>query len=220
MNELITRYKYPRTPHLPFSEGMTNDDKMASASALTYLQSGIDLVVTEKLDGGNVSLYPDYFHARSLDSGTHAWDTLAKRIWSQIRFDIPTGWRITGESLQARRSVAYDSLTGPLYIFGIWDESNNLLSFDDMTEFASLLELPVVPTLYRGTNYKEATQAWSTKLNADVSEGFVLRDAGTIPYSNFGQHVAKFVRANHVQTDASWRGRDDFALNGFTSTLS
>lgn len=217
MNESTTRYKYPRTPHLPFSEGMTSDDKMATASTMAYLQSGIELVVTEKLDGGNVSLYPDYFHARSLDSGTHAWDTLAKRIWSQVRFNIPTGWRVTGESLQARRSVAYDSLEGPLYVFGIWDENNNLLSFDDMTEFANMLELPVVPTLYRGTNYKAATQAWSKSLDSTVSEGFVLRDAGVIPYSDFGQHVAKFVRANHVQTSASWRGRDDFALNGYSS---
>jgi hypothetical protein len=28
-------------------------------------------------------------------------------------------------------------------------------------------------------------------------------------------NVAKYVRADHVQTDAGWRGRDDFDLNGF-----
>jgi len=209
------RYKYPRTPHLPFSEGMTNDDKMAGDETLAYLKSGIELVVTEKLDGGNVSLYPDYFHARSLDSGTHAWDTLAKRVWSQVRFDIPQGWRITGESLQARRSIAYDNLAGPLYVFGIWDETNTLLSFDDMRDFAEILELPVVPVLYRGTSYKNAVKAWSQNLTVENSEGFVIRDSGRIPYEDFGKRVSKFVRANHVQTEASWRNRDDFALNGY-----
>lgn len=208
-------YSYPRTPHLDFSPGATSDDKHASKETLDYLKSGIELVTSIKMDGGNISLYPDYFHARSLDSGTHAWDTLAKQIWSRIRFDIPAGWRVSGESMYARRSVAYENLESPIYIIGIWNEQNNLLSWDDTVEWAGLLGLPTVTPIYRGTDYDEAVTAWSKNFNTETSEGFVVRDAGEIAYDQFSSRVAKWVRANHVQTRADWRHRDDFAVNTF-----
>lgn len=212
-----TPIKYPRTPHLPQSLGATSDDKYASKETLDYLRSGIELVVTEKVDGGNLSLYPDYFHGRSLDSGTHAWDTLARQLWARVRFDIPEGWRVSCESMYARRSVAYDNLPGPLLVFGIWDETNTLLDWDATQEWAEMLELPVVRTLYRGTDFNEAVIAWGKVLNDQISEGFVLRDAGRIAYSDFDKRFAKFVRADHVRTAADWRHRDDFALNGFAN---
>lgn len=36
-------------------------------------------------------------------------------------------------------------------------------------------------------------------------EGFVVRDVNDFPTSEFQKHVAKYVRANHVQTDKHWR---------------
>lgn len=67
----MERYKYPRTPHLPFSLGMTSDDKVASEQTLAHLRSGIELVVTEKMDGGNLTFYRDGFHGRSLEDKTN-----------------------------------------------------------------------------------------------------------------------------------------------------
>lgn len=208
-------YSYPRTPHLPFSPGATSDDKHASMETIDYLQSGIELIVTEKLDGGNISLYPDYFHARSLDSGTHAWDTVAKSRWAELRGDIPEGWRISCESMYARRSVAYEGLASPIYVIGIWNEKNELISWDDTVEWANMIGLPTVPAIYRGFSYTDAVKAWGRKYDSSFSEGFVLRDAGFICYEDFGSRVAKYVRANHVQTRADWRHRDDFAVNTF-----
>lgn len=208
-------YSYPRTPHLDFSPGATSDDKHATKATLDYLKSGIDLVVTEKYDGGNISFYPDYFHARSKDSGTHAWDTLAKSLWSRVRFDIPKGWRISGESMYARRSVAYENLDAPVYIIGIWNDKNNLISWDETEEWAKLIGLPTVPVIYRGTDYKEASTAWEKKFDTSFSEGFVIRDAGEFSYDEFSSHIAKWVRSNHVQTRADWRHRTDFAVNTF-----
>lgn len=215
MNVNDNVYKYPRTPHVPFSQGMTSDDKMASKEALTYLQSGIELRVTEKMDGGNLTFMRNHFYGRSLDSGTHAWDTHAKQLHARIAHEIPDQWRLSGESMYARRSVAYDNLPGVFILFGIWDETNTLLPFDEMEEFAEMLNLPVVPVLYRGTSYDEATQIWGETLNDEISEGFVLRDAGSIHYDEFSHKVAKFVRANHVRTNANWRHRDDFDVNSF-----
>lgn len=210
-----TAVKYPRTPHLPWSPGATDDDKVASDSCIDRLSSGIELVVTEKMDGGNLTFYRDNFHARSIDSKTHAWDTRARGLWSEVRYDIPEGWRISGESMYARRSVAYDSLPGVFMVFGVWDDRDVLLSWDDMTEWATLLNLPVVPLLYRGTDFDAAVKVWSEVKDVDTSEGFVVRDAGEFSRSNFGEHVAKWVRPNHVRTSEDWRNRDDFAVNTF-----
>lgn len=207
--------KYPRTPHLPSSPGATSDDKWASKETLAYLSSGIELTVSEKLDGGNLTFSRDHFHGRSIDSGTHAWDTQARALWAEKRFDIPQGWRVNGESMLARRSVAYDNLPGVFIVFGIWDETNTLLDWDEMVEWAALLDLPVVPLLYRGTDFQEATAIWARTHDQETSEGFVVRDAARIAYEDFGSKVAKFVRADHVRTAANWRHRDDFALNTF-----
>lgn len=36
-------------------------------------------------------------------------------------------------------------------------------------------------------------------------EGFVIRTVEQFPYDNLDKHVAKFVRAGHVQTEESWK---------------
>lgn len=207
--------KYPRTAHLPSSLGATSDDKWISSAGLDYLSSGIDLVVTEKMDGGNLTWASDHFHARSIDSGTHAWDTRARALWAEKRWDIPEGWRISGESMLARRSVSYDNLPGVFIVFGIWDETNALLSWDETVEWAEMLELPTVPVIYRGSDFDQASKAWFLDHNVQTSEGFVLRDVGRITYNDFHTKVAKWVRADHVRTNSDWRHRDDFAVNTF-----
>jgi len=205
--------KYPRTAHLPSSPGATSDDKFITKAGLEILSSVSDYVTTEKMDGGNVTMTRNHFFARSLDSGTHAWDTPAKALWAQVRFQIPEGWRVSGESLYARRSVGYDSLPGFYMVFGVWDENDDLLDWDFTVEFADELGLPTVPVLYRGDDFTTATTIWAANNNTETSEGFVVRDAGTIPVAEFKSRVGKFVRAGHVTTSADWRHRDDFALN-------
>lgn len=215
MSEL---YKYPRTPHLPFSPGATSDDKYASKETIEFLKSGIELVCTEKMDGGNLTMYNDAFHGRSLTSGTHAWDTAAKAVWARIHHNIPEGWRISGESMYARRSVAYDSLPGVFIVFGIWNENNCLISWDETEEWCDLFGLPHVPVIYRGTDYNEAVEAWFKKHNSDSSEGFVVRNADSFHYNDFSKNISKWVRADHVRTAANWRHRSDFAVNTFKNS--
>ncbi|MFE9924807.1 RNA ligase family protein, partial [Streptomyces sp. NPDC005774] len=50
----IMRVHYPRTPHLPWSPGAASDD--IRAGDLSGLR-GREVVVTEKLDGENTTLY-------------------------------------------------------------------------------------------------------------------------------------------------------------------
>jgi hypothetical protein len=207
--------KYPRTSHLPFSPGATNDDRIMSATAYQSFLSLPDYVVTEKMDGGNLTMMSDDFYARSLDSKSQPWDSPAKALWASVRHDIPEGWRVSGESLYARRSVAYASLESIFLVFGMWDDSGDLLDWDSTAEMAELLGLKTVPVLYRGSDAASAIDAWKASgKDTQTSEGFVMRSAGRIPAGEFGQLVAKWVRPNHVQTSADWRHRDDFALNG------
>ncbi len=203
--------KYPRTFHLPDSPGATADDKVQTD--LSWLDG--ELVVTEKLDGGNLTFTRDAMYARSVDSGTHAWDRPAKALWAMTSYRIPDDWRVCGESMWARRSIAYRDLPGVFIVFGIWDETDTLLGWDDTVDWAKRLELPVVPVLYRGASLSDARAAWSTQHNSENSEGFVVRTAGRIHAAEFTTKLLKWVRTEHVRTEATWRHRDDFAVNEF-----
>jgi hypothetical protein len=203
--------KYPRTFHLPDSPGATSDDRVQED--LSWLDG--ELVVTEKLDGGNLTFTRDEMYARSLDSGTNPWDRPAKALWAMTAHRIPDDWRVCGESMWARRSIAYHDLPGVFIVFGIWDETDTLLGWDDTVDWAQRLELPVVPVLYRGGSLSEACAAWSRQRDAESSEGYVLRATGRIPAPEFSHKVLKWVRPQHVRTEASWRHRDDFAVNEF-----
>jgi hypothetical protein len=203
--------KYPRTFHLPDSPGATQDDKVQHD--LSWLDG--ELVVTEKLDGGNLTFTRDSMYARSLDSGIQPWDRPAKALWAMTAYRIPDDWRVCGESMWARRSIAYSDLPGVFIVFGIWDETDTLLGWDDTVDWATRLELPVVPVLYRGGSLSEARAAWAGQRDCETSEGYVVRAAGRIRADEFPVKVVKWVRAGHVRTPDSWRRRDDFPLNEF-----
>lgn len=69
--------KYPRTPHLPWSPGASVDD--VRLEGLDGFE-GEEVVVTEKLDGENTTLYRDGLHARSMDSAHHPSRTWVKAL--------------------------------------------------------------------------------------------------------------------------------------------
>jgi hypothetical protein len=78
----IKRSKYPRTPHLPWSPGRTGDDILLDS--IRHLERLQDVVVTEKRDGENTTLYRDYLHARSLDSSSHVSRNWLKCFHAEI----------------------------------------------------------------------------------------------------------------------------------------
>src|SRR5690606_12627117 len=121
------RWKYPRTPHLPFSPGATNDDiKLINTKHF----ENKSVVITEKLDGENSTLYCDVMHARSVDSQHHPSRSLVKQLHSRIRHQIPQNWRICGENLYARHTIGYENLEGYFYLFSLWNDQNICLSWD------------------------------------------------------------------------------------------
>ncbi len=192
-------FKYPRTPHLPWSQSVNFDDLIGFGT--TQFRDK-EVVISEKMDGENTSLYRDKMHARSLDSRHHASRNWVKAWHANFSRDIPEGWRICGENMYAQHSVAYDNLKSYFYGFSIWDENNTCLSWDATLEWFSLLGILSPPILFRGVwNEKEVRKL---TIDPDKMEGYVVRLADAFSFEDFSHSVAKWVRKNHVQTNEHW----------------
>ena len=184
-------YKYPRTLHLEWSKGLTTDDKrIESLDAFI----GKRVIVTEKVDGENTSLYPDHLHARSMDSKHH-----------QICFNIPEHNRFVGENVYAKHSIFYDKLPSYFLLFSMWTDEM-CWSWDDTVEWAKLLGLETVPVLYDGIWDEDKVKACWTGVSkfGPEQEGYVVRLANEFSFDDFSKSVVKFVRENHVQTSEHW----------------
>ena len=192
------RTHYPRTPHLPWSPGKADDD--VTAGGLSGF-AGREVVVTEKLDGENTTMYADGLHARSLDSAHHPSRAWVKALHGRIAAGIPAGWRVCGENMFARHSIPYDNLDSYFYAFSVW-AGDRCLGWDDTVRFARRVGVPTPPVLWRGTFDERAVRA--IKLDTARQEGFVVRTVEGFARNEFGTRVAKWVRPAHVQTDTHW----------------
>lgn len=196
----MNRYKYPRTPHLPLSETITNDDKKLKD---TNHFNGKKIVITEKMDGENSTIYRGYYHARSLDSSHkdyHSW--LLSYIRSfQYRLDCDT--RICGEYLYAKHSIKYNDLENYFQVFSVWNK-DICLSWEDTKKICNELGLTLVPELYIGEFDDTLIYEIAKKTILNGGEGIVIRNIEAFDYSLFDLNVAKYVRKNHIQTDEHW----------------
>ncbi len=198
--------KYPRTSHLPFSEGISADDRVIET--MDKLYAG-EVVVTEKLDGENFTLYNDTLHARSMNNRYHVSRDWLKAWWARrVQGLIPNNIRLCGEYLYAKHSIRYNAkeLVGDWFrLFSIW-EDDKCLSWDDTVIYAKLLDIQTVPTLYRGAYKEDVIKACYTGKSylQGEQEGYVVRITDSFACDDFSVCVAKFVRANHVQTDKHW----------------
>lgn len=198
---LFTDYiKYPRTYHLPCSPGKTDDDKSFKDYSIF---EGKNVVITTKMDGENTTGYYDgYIHARSIDSKKHESRSWVKNFLQNILYELPQGWRICGENLFAKHSIKYTDLKSYFYLFSIWDDNNNCLSWNETIEFAKLLNIETVPVIFSGQfNQSIVESLYETMTD---QEGFVVRNSDKFNYIDFRKNVGKYVRENHVQTSQHW----------------
>ena len=194
-------YKYPRTYHLPWSKGSTNDDKFLES---TEPFNGKTMVISEKLDGENTNMYPDRIHARSMDSKDHPSRHWVKGLWGQIKHEIPDGWRICGENVYAKHSIFYDKLETYFYVISIWDENNNCLSWMDTVDICNSLPLIPVPELGIMVYDEEVLKLISENLDIEKQEGYVIRNIESFHFDDFNKNVGKWVREKHITTDQHW----------------
>ncbi len=192
-------YKYPRTPHLPWSPGKSNDDRVLSD---TNHFNNKELVASIKLDGENTSIYSTHIHARSTDSKDHGSRHWVKAFSHSIKHLIPDGWRICGENLYAKHSIYYEDLCSYFIGFSVWDEINVCLDWHTTIEFFK--ELKITPVTVFSTGSLEEINKIFNESFKDKQEGYVVRLADEFKYSDFEKSVAKYVRSNHVQTNKHW----------------
>jgi ATP-dependent RNA circularization protein (DNA/RNA ligase family) len=197
--------KYPKTFHLPFSEGLQNDDRRLPDETCF---DGKTVAVTVKMDGENTSMYRDGIHARSLYAMSHYSQHYIKGYWATIKHTIPEGWRICGENMYARHSIVYENLDSFFYVFSVWNERNECLSLEDTILFCRERNLTHVEVRGR-VNIASPKDFWLlethyVELVAKGEEGMVIRNVESYKYEDFQTNVAKAVRKNHVQTDEHW----------------
>ena len=202
MLELFTKeVKYPRTFHLSWSPGQTDDDRQLKDNSQF---EGKRVIATTKLDGESTTMYSHTIHARSIDSRNHHSRDYVKNQWASLAHNIPEGWRVCGENMYAVHSIKYTDLETYFYGFSIWDEVNECLDWDETVEYFELLGIEPVPVLYDGIfDEQEIRKLW-TEEDRDHSEGYVVRNAAGFQYKDFRRNVAKFVRPGHVQTAPHW----------------
>jgi hypothetical protein len=193
------KIKYPRTPHLMWSESISKDDrKLTSINHFI----GKDIVMSEKRDGENSTLMRNCTYARSLNSIDHPSRHWLKGLWGNIRFDIPEGWRICGENLYAKHSISYTNLKNYFEVFSIWNENNECLSYNETKEWCELLGLTMVPFLWKGIFDENFLRNY--KIDVDNQEGYVIRLSDKFKFEDFDKSVAKWVRKDHITSDKHW----------------
>lgn len=195
------RFKYPRTFHLPWSEGRTRDDRI-----MPNIKGLEDewVIVTLKMDGENTTLYQDGLHARSLTYESHSSRDMMKSIHAKIAHEIYPGYRICGENVYAKHSIRYTDLVGYFLMFSIWDKEK-CLSWKDMLSYndAFLGGLPTVPIIYEGRfDQKQIEEAFKSYQIAH--EGYVIRVAREFNLIEFPFVVGKYVRKDHVHAHGHW----------------
>lgn len=202
--------KYPRTLHLPWSPGGTSDDKrLSDVSALI----GVEIVVTEKCDGSNLTYTRKSVFSRSHTGPPgHASFNVAKATHARIAHAIPEGVSVFCEYCYAVHSISYESLPSYSLVFGVREDvRGSHWDWEMVSAQAADLGLPTVPVLFRGqVGSPQGLRALTEKLCRDPStfggsrEGIVVRVAASFSEAKFGEYVAKCVRRDHVQTDEHW----------------
>lgn len=202
--------KYPRTYHLPFSREVHSDDKTISSKHLNNFVNR-EVVVTEKLDGGNTFFKDGVVYARSHSSpASHPSFNPIKNMYYEISHLISKDLAIYGENLYGIHTLEYDNLDSFFYVFNM-TKRNVILSWDDIEKESLNLGLRVVPIVFRGAfkSIKEIELLMDKEMKKPSAlgaekEGFVIRIADSFDFNDFDKYAAKYVREGHVQTDERW----------------
>ncbi len=199
-----SRVKYPRTYHLPWSPGVGKGDRVVED--MDQFLPDTRVVVTEKFDGENTTLYPDGLHARSLEYHTDVKRDWVRAFHASIAHDIPDGMRVCGENLFAVHSIHYQALPSYFLGFSVWAR-DICLSWDSTVEWLRLLGIQPVSVLFDGPygEFLEHLEDHAPAPGAERErEGYVVRLAGEFQMRDFRRCAAKYVRDNHVQTSEHW----------------
>ena len=203
--------KYPRTSYWPWSPQIPADGLQVADPSVFV---GLEVVVTEKLDGSNTLLHRGDVYGRSVSSPSSApWRAMVKKhhAWKLADSDD----LLYGEDIFGVHSIEYGPVAEDrtLYAFAL-RRGDCFESFDEVRRVAENLEISVVPVVWRGRfssveairELVEESHARASRLGGE-REGLVIRLARAFHVEEFGTSNCKSVRRNHVQTDEHWSRR-------------
>ena len=201
--------KYPKTPYWPWSPSVGRDDGVHPEPARFV---GDTVVVTEKLDGGNVLLHAGEVYGRSMAAPSEGkWMAMVKKhhAWKVGDPDV----FLYGEDIYGVHSIAYEPVPEDetFYAFALRNGEGVFASFAELEAYASERNIPVVPVLFKGRfGSIDKLRAFVERAHGEPSvlggerEGVVLRRARGYAAREFASNVCKSVRAGHVNTDEHW----------------
>ena len=208
-SEPTLNVRYPRTPYWPWSPTIGRGD-VVHANPERFV--GEDVVVTEKLDGGNTLLHAGGVYARSVSAPSDGkWMAMVKKhhAWKVNEPDV----YLYGEDIYGVHSIAYAPVAEheTFRAFALRDGDGVFAALAEVVAYAKQREIPVVPVLFRGCFRSVAEiRAFMKLAHGEPSmlggerEGVVLRLARGFPAEEFPANVCKSVRFGHVQTDKHW----------------
>ena len=201
--------KYPGTPHWPWSPAIGRaEDVHPNPDRFV----GEDVVVTEKLDGGNTLLHAGKVYARSVSAPSEGkWMAMVKKhhAWKVHEPDV---W-LYGEDVYGVHSIEYEPVAeqATFHAFALRDGACAFAPFAEVEAYAKQREIPVVPVLFRGRFRSVAgIRAFMEQAHGEPSalggerEGVVMRLARGFAAAEFQDNVCKSVRPEHVQSDEHW----------------
>mmetsp|Transcript_42834 Transcript_42834/g.101133 ORF Transcript_42834/g.101133 Transcript_42834/m.101133 type:complete len:371 (-) Transcript_42834:276-1388(-) len=181
---------FPRTPHLAFSPGVGGDDIVRGSEGVVL--NGREVVITEKLDGGNCCFFQGKVYARTHAHETSLpWFSAAKQIAATVAAEgtLPPHTALFLENMEAVHSIDYGHLPSPVFVIAalrLDAPTPTLFAWDDLCALARSLGLPTPPVLHRGSGVQEVwLEEWAQQqqlapsllaARAAPSEGFVVRE--------------------------------------------
>ncbi len=201
--------KYPSTPYWPWSPTLGRGDAV-HANPERFV--GEEVVVTEKLDGGNTLVHAGEVYGRSVSTPSDGkWMAMVKKhhAWKVTEPEV----YLYGEDIYGVHSIVYEPVAehGTFHAFALRSGNGRFGSFAGVEEYVDRLGIPVVPVLFRGRfrsvadirSFVDRTHREPSSLGGE-REGVVLRLARGFPAAEFPDNVCKSVRIGHVQTDEHW----------------
>jgi hypothetical protein len=205
--------KYPHTPYFSFSPAVSEKDRNRK-DVYINLQHLLNkpLVFTIKMDGSNLGMTREKIFARNGIDARHKSFDLAKSLHNRIKKEIPENEIWYGEWLYAKHSIHYSDLESYYQLFAIYFvEEDYWTGVNWIKNRAELHGLKTVPLLTRGPQYgdvktlKQVIQQEGDRVIKMGQEGIVVRTKDGFYAKDLNKCIAKYVRANHIQTDEHWK---------------
>jgi hypothetical protein len=206
--------KYQKICHLPNSQSISSDDNWLSDSS--QFDNKL-VIILEKFDDENTTMYDDKIHARSIDSmhlyARHPARTYVKALHAKVKHKIPKNIRIVGGNLYAKHVVSYDLLPDYFIAYCAFRYDNSVgistcLGWSETIDICNNVGLKIAQPIYIGHwNSKDKNKWWpfqSMYSSTDLAEGYIVRNVNSFPESEFDQNYGKFVRKNFCLDDEHW----------------